>query len=287
MKTIYKLVDNKIIELENDKEVDSYKDINDLVNREYKLAMHLAVELESSLGDFPVNSSKLKGWVSAYTIKHFEKAFKDNKNEMTKRQFDEEEEKLEESFNSFGTKLYNDLKDNLENKIQQFLENKKTANGGNMFKTTKEAKTFTAHLDALANEIEALEGIAPEMKKHLAFRLDRLSDLVEVSAFQSEKQASVEKEANGVGTGAWAQDSDEKYMNTFGGTGTIEGDADENKYMKEFKGDDHKEVLERKEPAEIAGAGAKKKQPSDNYNEGEVAKNLRNTIKNIMASLSK
>ena len=139
-----------------------------------------------------------------------------------------------------------------------------------MFKTLKEAKGFTSHLDALANEIQELNEITPEMRKHLAYRLDRLSDLVEKTSAQNEKVAV------GVGSGTWAFDADEaKYMSSFGGTGALKQDADE-PYMAQFSNDDHKEVLNRKEPANIGGNGAKVPQPSDNYNEAEVVSKLRN-----------
>ena len=115
------------------------------------------------------------------------------------------------------------------------------------------------------------------MRKHLAFRLDRLSDLIESSA--ANKEASVNKEANGIGDGAWLYDEDEaRYMKTMGGTGALKRDADED-YMDEFKGDDHKEVLEREEPKQIKGDGAKVKQPSDDYNEAAVAKKLNAVVK--------
>ena len=154
-----------------------------------------------------------------------------------------------------------------------------------MFKNVNEAKSFTAHLDALANEIESLGGIAPEMKQHLAYRIDRLSDLIEVSAVKEEKVAALNKDANGIGSGTWASDEDEaRYMSTFGGTGALKRDPDEN-YMDQFVADDHKEVLNRKEPAEIREDGQKVPQPSDNYNEAEVASKLRNTVKSIVSKL--
>lgn len=280
MKSVYKMVDNKIVEFDGDKEVHTYKDCNELFNRGFKLADSLTHEFESGAEDLAhmINSSKLKKDVATFVCKHFEKFFKSKKGSITELEYEEEAEKLEDLFNKHGVELYNNAKETLEKNITKILGNK-TVNGGNMFKTIREAKTFTAHLDALANEIESIDGISNDMKKHLAYRLDRLSDLIETSSYQNEKTA------NGIGAGAWEQDKDEKYMSTFGGTGALMGDSDEAKYMKEFKGDDHQEVLNRKEPGEIAGAGAKKKQPSDNYNEAEVAKKLRDSIKNIMASL--
>jgi hypothetical protein len=279
MKPVYKLVGDKVVEFDGEKEVHSYENCNDLFNDDLELGEELAHELESGAQDFAymMDSKKLVKEASAFVCKHFEEILK-KKGSISELEYKKEASKLSDKFNDFGVKLYNEAKSNLENNLKNFLGNK-TVNGGNMFKTIKEAKTFTAHLDALANEIESLEGVSSEMKKHLAYRLDRLSDLIETSSFQAEKTA------NGIGSGAWAQDKDEKYMDTFGGTGALMGDSDESKYMKEFKGDDHKEVLERKEPGEIAGAGAKKKQPSDSYNEGEVAKKLRETIKSIMAEL--
>lgn len=280
MKSVYKLLDGKIVEFQGDKEVSTYEDCNDLFNSELELDALLEQQFAEGADDLAhvFNSKKLQKEISEYICKHFESLFEEKKGVLNESEYKKEEKKLEDRFYDFGEKLYHEVKGTLDKNIKQFLGNK-TVNGGNMFKTIKEAKTFTAHLDALANEIESLDGVSGEMKKHLAYRLDRLSDLIETSSFQTEKQA------NGVGSGTWAQDSDEKYMNTFGGTGTLMGDSDETKYMKEFKGDDHKEVLERKEPSEIAGNGAKKKQPSDNYNEGEVAKKLRDSIKSIMAGL--
>lgn len=279
MKTVYKLVGEKIVEFDGEKEVHTYDDCNDLFNADLELGDELAHEIESGAQDFAymLNSKKLAKEASTFVCDHFGAILK-KKGSISELEYKKEASKLRDKFNDFGVKLYNEAKENLENNLKIFLGNK-TVNGGNMFKTVKEAKTFTAHLDALANEIEALDGVSTDMKKHLAYRLDRLSDLIETSSSQMEKQA------NGMGSGAWAQDKDEKYMDTFGGTGSLEGDADESKYMKEFKGDDHQEVLNRKEPSEIAGAGAKKKQPSDSYNESEVASKLRATIKNIMAEL--
>jgi len=76
-------------------------------------------------------------------------------------------------------------------------------------------------------------------------------------------------------------------MSTMGGTGVLEGDSDESHYMKHFKGDDHKEVLERKENMDIKEFGAKKKQPSDDYKEAEVARRLKATVQKVMTSLGK
>ena len=48
-----------------------------------------------------------------------------------------------------------------------------------MFKSLKEARTFTAHLDALANEIESLEDISPEMRT----RYKSVSSVIFLSLF--------------------------------------------------------------------------------------------------------
>ena len=274
MKPVYKLVGKKVLELEGDKEVHAFDSLHEFLIDEMELDQSLSNIFETSCDDLSnlMDSTTLEESIATYVCSHFEEIFKGNSDTLSEMAFKKEEKSLERKFKEFGKELYNKTKESLESNIKTLLGNK-TANGGNMFKTIKEAKTFTAHLDALANEIESLDGVSGEMKKHLAYRLDRLSDLIETSSFQTEKKA------NGIGAGAWAQDSDEKYMNTFGGTGVLVGDSDESSYMKEFKGDDHQEVLNRKEPA------GKVKQPSDNYNEGEVAKKLRSTIKSIMAEL--
>jgi len=201
--------------------------------------------------------------------------FFEEKGEATAFEIDKAANQLIKEYTGYGDELHDEILKSIESKLS-----KNKVNGGdNMFKSLKEARNFTAHLDALANEIEGLDGVSNEMRKHLAFRLDRLSDLIESS---TNKEASVEKEANGIGGGAWAYDADEaRYMSTMGGTGALEQDADE-KYMAEFKGDDHKEVLERKENMDINGAGKKVKQPSDDYKEAPVANNLRSTILKVL-----
>ena len=196
------------------------------------------------------------------------------------------EEEFEKFQKDIESKFDDEFEENLSKQVGKILINeinsffgKKTATEETMFKTIKEAKAFTAHLDALANEIESLNDVSPEMKKHLAYRLDKLSDLIEGTS----KEASVDKEANGLGDGAWAYDKDEeRYMKTMGGTGSLEGDKDEAHYMSQFKGDDHQEVLNRKEPKEIAGGSAKVKQPSDDYKEAPVANKIRSMVEKII-----
>lgn len=224
----------------------------------------------------PTLKKGLKDSLKKLAEEYFVKFFKE-KGEATPYEVDKAANQLIKEFTDYGDELHDEILKSIENKLS-----KNKVNGGdNMFKTLKEARNFTAHLDALANEIEGLDGVGTEMRKHLAFRLDRLSDLIETSM---SKDAAVEKEANGIGGGAWAYDADEaSYMSTMGGTGALEHDADE-KYMAEFKGDDHKEVLERKENMDIGGAGKKVKQPSDDYKEAPVANNLRSTILKVLKS---
>ncbi len=222
----------------------------------------------------PALRKSLKESLEKYAESYFTKFFKDN-GEATAYEVDKASNKLVDQFTELGDELH----DEILKSIEQKLSKNKVNGGDNMFKSLKEARNFTAHLDALASEIETLEGVSPEMRKHLAYRLDKLSDLIEGTV---SKEASVEKEANGIGGGAWAYDEDEaRYMSTMGGTGALEQDKDE-PYMAQFKGDDHKEVLERKENMDINGAGKKVKQPSDDYKEAPVAKNLRDTVLKVL-----
>jgi len=223
----------------------------------------------------PSLRKSLKESLKKVAESYFVGFFKEN-GEATAIEIDKAANKLIKEFTEYGDELHEEILKSIETKLSK---NNKVNGGDNMFKSLKEARNFTAHLDALANEIEGLDGVSNEMRKHLAFRLDRLSDLIENS---TSKEASVEKEANGIVSGAWAYDADEaRYMSTMGGTGALEQDSDE-KYMAEFKGDDHKEVLERKENMDINGAGKKVKQPSDDYKEAPVANNLRSTILKVL-----
>ena len=233
---------------------------------------------------------ELTSYISAHTTPSLRKSLKESlekkaeefftkffeeKGEATGYEVDKAANQLIKEYTGYGDDLHDEILKSIETKLSK----NKVNGGANMFKSIKEARNFTAHLDALANEIEGLDGVSNDMRKHLAFRLDRLSDLIENSM---SKDAAVEKEANGVGSGSWAYDADEaSYMSSMGGTGALEQDADE-KYMAEFKGDDHKEVLERKENMDIGGAGKKVKQPSDDYKEAPVANNLRSTILKVL-----
>ena len=222
----------------------------------------------------PEAKEKIRKQVSDKIETTYKKAF-EGKEEIDEKSFFKIEKTLYKEFKKISKELYSDIDKLIDSKL-----NKNVTGGVEMFKTIKEAKSFTAHLDALANEIQSLEGVSTEMSQHLAYRIDRLSDVIEKTAYG--------KEANGVGSGAWLYDQDEaRYMSTMGGTGALEGDADESRYMSQFKGDDHKEVLERKETMEIKEGGPKKKQPSDNYNEGEVARRLKATVQKVIESLGK
>jgi len=236
--------------------------------------MRMELTSYTSAHTTPALKKGLKESLKKIAEEYFVKFFKE-KGEATPYEVDKAANQLIKEFTGYGDELHDEILKSIESKLS-----KNKVNGGdNMFKSLKEARNFTAHLDALANEIEGLEGVGTEMRKHLAFRLDRLSDLIESSM---SKEAAVEKEANGIGSGSWAYDADEaRYMSTMGGTGALERDADE-KYMDEFKGDDHKEVLERKENMDINGAGKKVKQPSDDYKEAPVANNLRSTILKVL-----
>jgi len=222
----------------------------------------------------PEAKEKIRKMVSDKVSVVFKKAF-EGKKELKENEFLKIEKTLYKEFKKIGEELYSDIDNLITKKL-----NKNVTGGDEMFKTLKEAKSFTAHLDALANEIESLDGVSNDMRKHLAYRIDRLADVIEKTAF--------DKEANGIGSGSWLYDSDEaRYMSTMGGTGVLEGDSDESHYMKHFKGDDHKEVLERQETMEIKEGGPKKKQPSDNYNEADVARRLKATVQKVIESLGK
>jgi len=219
----------------------------------------------------PSERNKIRRLIENRVLGTYQKAF-NKKNILDDKEFYKVEKKLYAEFKDLGKQMYADIDKLITDKL-----NKKVIGGEEMFKTLKEAKSFTAHLDALADEIQSLSGVSEEMKTHLAYRLDRLSDVIEKNAF--------EKEANGVGEGAWLYDQDEaRYMSTMGGTGVLEGDDDEARYMSQFKGDDHREVLERKEPAEIKNGGPKKLQPSDNYDEEAVARRLKAAVRKVLNS---
>jgi len=280
MNRLYKYDDGKIVAFEDGKEVETFKSLEEFLE-DYDIIDELEMTLAPAYTDLLANQKEkepAEKIIKEYALKNFTKFFKEMGGEAKGFQIDKKQKQLVKDCKESEKFLYDDIRKNVYLNVNKVLN--KTVTGGDMFKNLKEAKSFTAHLDALANEIEALEGISTDMKKHLAYRLDRLSDLIEGSP----KEASMEKEAIGVGSGAWAYDEDEaKYMSSFGGTGALKQDADE-KYMAEFKGDDHKEVLERKENFDIAGDGKKVKQPSDDYNEKEVATKLKAMVKSLLKS---
>lgn len=280
MSSLYVLNGTKVQELDvNHKEVDSWNSLEDFILDELNLREDLLLELLNYVeGVFSTPNDKkvIKEYVKEYLVTNFKKLFAQNKNEISSKILDKHIRVLEKLFKDFGEQLYDQTLLCINDKVRKLLNMKL---GGDMFKNLKQAKAFTAHLDSLANEIESLAEVSPEMKKHLAYRLDRLSETIEAAA------SAYEKKANGVGQGALAYDADEaRYMETMGGTGALKRDADE-PYMDNYLGDDHKEVITRKEPVEIKGDGQKIPQPSDNYNEQEVANKLKGVVKEVMAKL--
>lgn len=274
----FKLESGKVTDLEKDENLGS---LADFLEEEFSaISMFKQTLLKYTDTHHSGDSlDKLRKQIVNEAESHFTNFFEKNNGEVSYEDLDKEISKHDRNFYK---KHQRDIENLILEHINSIFSKPKTG-GTNMFKNLKEAKLFTAHLDELASEIQGLEGVGQEMKMHLAYRLDKLSDLIESSA--SHKEASVSKEANGVGQGAWAYDKDEaRYMSTMGGTGALQHDADES-YMKEFKGDDHMEVLKRKEPSTIQGAGAKAKQPSDNYNQAEVANKLRSYVKNALAKV--
>jgi hypothetical protein len=262
-----KLEDGKVI----DEKGNDLGNLLEFLESFSELVTSMKMELTNytSVHTTPALKKELKESLEKEATEYFTKFFKE-KGEATAIEVDNAANQLINTYTDYGDELHEEILKLIESKLSK----KNKVNGGDdMFKSLKEARNFTAHLDALANEIEGLDGVGSEMRKHLAFRLDRLSDLIE---------NSMSKQANGVGSGAWAYDADEaRYMSTMGGTGALEKDKDE-PYMDTFKGADHKEVLERKENTDINGAGKKVKQPSDDYKEGPVANNLRSTILKVL-----
>jgi len=294
MAMIYQFDGKKVKELKDDKEIHAYNSLKDFIEDDILDDLFLDI---SHGHNYPpkINDEAVKKIILNYLLKEFSDFFKENNNSIEDHLLDKYVRTLNIKFKNIGKMLDKKIQEFVTSFVVESLEstgnlkNKKI--GGDMFKTIKEARNFTAHLDSLASEIESLEGIAPEMKQHLAYRIDRLSDLIEISAVKEEKTAAIEKEAMGIGTGTWAYDEDEsRYMSTFGGTGALKRDPDE-PYMDKFTADqdggDHKEVLTRHEPAEIRGDGQKAPQPSDNYNEAEVASNLKSTIKSLISARKK
>jgi hypothetical protein len=275
-------LDNGVVVNEDGKD---YGKLIEFLESDFDLVSALKQELTFYTNVF--HSSKDREHVRKLIEDHLEDhytALFEDKDELDDQDIDREGRKLIKNFKNHSK----DLEKLIRNQIDSIFKKTKTG-GEDMFKNLKEAKLFTSHLDALASEIESLEDVSTDMRKHLAYRLDRLSDLIEGAS--ANKEASMEKEANGVGSGSWAYDQDEaRYMSSMGGTGSLEGDSDESRYMNLFKSQsglaaDHQEVLKRTEPSQIMGAGARAKQPSDNYNEQEVANKLRSYVKKAMAKL--
>lgn len=188
------------------------------------------------------DKEEIKDLIKTFSLKWFSKKMSESFS------LDDLEEACDDLFDLFE-KYSSETEKVIKNHVKSIFLEPKTG-GDTMFKNLKEAKMFTAHLDSLANEIQGLEDVSSEMRQHLAYRLDKLSDMIETTA--AKKEAS-EKQANGMGHGAWQADKDEDYMETFGGTGALEHDKDE-PYMSEFAGADHMEVLKRKEPAKVKEA---------------------------------
>lgn len=214
---------------------------------------------------------KVEDQIEELVIDHFKSFFKKN-TEVDEDMLEDEVDKIIENLDGHGKGLKN-MNDDY---IQKLLKNKhtdkkisndnNTAGGNEMFKNMKEAKLFTAHLDSLASEIESLADVSPEMRKHLAVRLDKLSDLIEKSAGSAEKLFVVEtvegdsdensymkefntdnfKEVEKV-AGAIEYDKNEPYLKNVGDGNVIESDSDE-KYMNNFNDDNHSQVIERKTP---------------------------------------
>jgi len=290
MKITYKLIKDKLIEYHDGEQEEEYN-LENFVSAQRKLidilVGNINYKIEPILHDSEVYE-EIEEIVKNEVIKRFSKLFKKEISDSDLRTFEHD---IENKFKKDGIILYDEVVNFIKNKIRALTKkelNKEKIQskiGGLMFKTLKEAKLFTSHLDALASEIENLQEIDSEIKTHLAYRLDSLSEMIETESNNTEKMASM-KEANGIGSGSWAYDPDESsYMSSFGGTGALQQDADE-PYMAEFKGDDHKEVLTREEPNKIRDDGARQKQWSEGYNEQAVANKLRGQIKSIMAKLS-
>jgi len=273
----------EFIKLDKNKVTDDKgKDLGTLLDflKHYQVVRLMLGELTAYIDvhQTPQLKRDLRKKLEDVAVKFFENKLKDNQ-ELTPDDFDRAISEIQDKYTAFGDEIHEEILKSIDNKLNKNKVSK-IKNGGDMFKTIKEAKEFTSHLDSLAGEIETLNEVSPEMRKHLAYRLDRLSDLIEISANK------VEKKANGVGSGSWAYDEDEaRYMSTFGGTGALQRDSDET-YMDEYLNDDHKEVLERKEPMNIKDDGAKKPQPSDNYKEAPVAQKLRGIVKEVLKQMN-
>lgn len=266
----------KLKQIDPSGDVEVFDKICDFLEDEFETvsAAEMNITIYSNAHGNPHDANKLNSQIENMICNKAQLEFKDK--EFTIKDLEKFHKKIEKVSKDIGIKLYDEIHKQLENILN---ENSKKTGGMYMFKTLKEAKLFTSHLDALATEIQELEDLSDEMRTHLAFRIDKLSDLIETTAHKKE---AAQKEANGIGHGAWKHDADEaSYMSTMGGTGALQHDADED-FMNEFKGQDHMSVLMRKEPADIKGAGPKAKQPSDNYDEKEVVNKLKMAVKKAM-----
>jgi hypothetical protein len=266
----------KLKEIDPEGNVEVHEKICDYLEDKFETVstseMHITAYTDAHSS--PSDASKILKQIEDMICKKASQEFKDK--DFTFKDLVKFDKKIEKIAKEIGIQIYESIHKTIENILN---ENSKKTGGMYMFKTLKEAKLFTAHLDALANEIQGLDDLSDEMRTHLAFRIDKLSDLIETSAHKKE---ATEKQANGVGHGAWKHDADEDaYMSTMGGTGALQHDADED-FMAEFKGEDNMAVLMRKEPADIKGAGPKAKQPSDGYNQKEVADKLKMAVKKAM-----
>lgn len=229
----FKLDNGKVID-ENNK---SYGEIHNFLEKEFGLISEISSELTNYSDVYHSSSdkNKLNSLIENHLNIHFTKIMGDK--EIA---YEDLEKEVDKEISKFK-KHSQEIEETIRNKTESIFKETKTG-GDEMFKNLKEAKMFTAHLDALATEIQNLEDVSPEMRTHLAYRLDKLSDLIE--------ESTMDKQANGMGHGAWEQDSDEDYMKTMGGTGALEHDKDES-FMEEFAGADHMEVLKRKEPSAV------------------------------------
>lgn len=283
----YELNDaGKILEFKDEVKKQEYKSLEYFLDYELDVFKHLELVMMEYIGSiFSVPSLKLKNIIKEYTLNYYKDQFDKNEGKLTEKDIIHSLKNLEKHHETVGMELFQEATTFIIEKLDQKLNNKKS--GGTMFKNLKQAKAFTAHLDAIANEIENLDEIDKDTKEHLAKRIDKLADLIEMESEQNEAEEGKEVKAYGMGSGSQAYDANEaSYMGTFGGTGALTRDADE-PYMDQFAGADHQEVLKRKEPSEINGKGLKEPQPSDNYNEKQVADTLKNVVTNVVARLKK
>lgn len=229
----FKLENGKVLDNNNK----NYGEIPNFLEKEFGLVSEIFAEVTNYSDVYHSSSDKnqLINLIKNYLENKFKKIISDK--EIS---YEDLEEAYEEELENFK-KHSQEIEKVIREKTESIFKETKTG-GDKMFKNLKEAKLFTAHLDALANEIQNLEDVSEEMRTHLAYRLDKLSDLIE--------ESTMDKQANGMGHGAWKHDEDEPYMATMGGTGALQHDMDE-PYMEHFKDADHMEVLKRKEPAAV------------------------------------